>query len=77
MVADCLVGPSLRNDSAGDARCALWQARQQKIGRARRLYRQALQLEPAEMRCLNGLGALEARAGNHEAALRCSRVLRF
>ena len=48
------------------------QAKQQKISKARRLYRQALQLEPTGVRCLNGLGSLEARAGNHAAALRCA-----
>ena len=48
------------------------QAKQQKISKARRLYRQALQLEPTAVRCLNGLGSLEARAGNHAAALRCA-----
>lgn len=46
------------------------QARQQKIGKAQRLYRQALQLDPTDLRGINGLGSLEARTGNYDAALR-------
>ena len=46
------------------------QARQQRVSKARQLYRRALAQDPADLRCLNGLGALEARAGNYAAALK-------
>jgi Flp pilus assembly protein TadD len=44
------------------------EARRRNVAGARRLYRQALQADPAHPQSLVGLGQLEARSGNAEAA---------
>jgi len=48
---------------------ALFQAKQRRIGIARRLWERALNLAPHNGYAITGLAALEARSGNHQRAL--------
>ncbi len=48
---------------------AVLQAKQRRIGIARRLWERALNLAPHSGYAITGLAALEARSGNHQRAL--------